>query len=720
MKKLLLIVLIIAALFRFIGTNPGYHPYHSDEGMSYSSAILMIRNLNLDPGRYDYPIVIPLINALAFFFVFVPLFVVKNKIFDPSVIPSDTENLLELWQKIVFQYQQTDVLFWGRYLTAFVSVGVVLSTYLVASRLFKDKKIGLISAILVTFNFRQVLASHIALPDIYNGFIYLLSLLATLNLLKNSSKKNYLIAGLMVGLSISTKFQFFSVFPFLLVHVCLMFKERKLRVRELFLAGFSAVFIIIALHPYYLIKWEEFQNITSYNFLKYSVGQKLFSVYAISYLYHIGIGPAVSLAVVFGAVLGFLKKRFEALILLSLVVPFCYYFAYYANGGYYIRNFVSITPILLIFAGFLIVSVSKIILNKKLTLILAIVVACLASSDQIKNSLVNSSSYSRLWSFEAARNWAAVNIPDGTKVGAHPWDRVPPNKSFVNIPLEPSTIYSLAEMKEDGAEYLFFNLDWVSTFSVWWINRSVREQIEFWHKPDNIMSNTFIGSAGREIGSFAVAKFVKPWQAPDMNIVIAKVPDFSHIKATKMINKFSFVDSADGWIFIDSANKTAYDQNVGHDSAGSIRIDPGARHYPVLKASSPVFGIDDKKAYRVEAWIRIAQELPKAQRDGLLRVDFYDNEPGNLGVDTKSIDAALSARVFGEPSWVKKEIVATPKRGAKFMTISFQSNEGVSMWVDDIVAYESDESYMDIRANKPYINYEIPTDNLFPFSQGGL
>ncbi len=720
MKKLLFVVLIIAALFRFIGTNPGYHHYHADEGMSYSSAILMIRNFNLDPGRYDYPIVIPLFHALAYFFLFIPLFVIKYKVFDPSALPNDYENLLELWQKIVYQYQQTHVLFWGRYLTAFVSVGVVLLTYMVAQKLFKDKKIGLISAILVTFNFRQVLASHIALPDIYNAFVYLLSLLASIRLLEHKNKKSYLFAGILIGLSFSTKFQFFAVFPFLLIHALLVWQDKKLRIREILLAGLTAILIIVVLHPYYVIKWEEFQNITSYNFLKYAVGQKMLSVYAFSYLYNIGIGSAVSLAVLSGIILGFFKKRFKTLILLSLIIPFFYYFAYYANGGYYIRNFVSITPVLLIFAGFFIVSVFRIFLNKKFVLIFAIIIACLGSLDQIKNSLINSSRYTHPWSFETASNWAAVNIPDKAKVGAHPWDRVPASKNFENVPLEPSTTYSLAEMKEDGAAYLYFNLDWVSTFSVWWINRSIREQIEYWNKPDNILSNSFVGVVGREIGSFAVAEFVKPWQAPDMNIIITKVPDLPEFNKLKLIKKFTFDDPFHEWTFIDVAEKTFYDENIGHDSVGSIRIETGARRFPVLKATSPLISIDSHKAYRVEGWIKTDQQISKKQRDGLLRVDFYETDPGELKIDTKSMDVRLSSRVFGEPIWVKKEIIVVAKAGAKYMSVSLQSGEGVNMWLDDVAIYESDEIYEDIRAGKPYINYEIPVDNLFPFSQGGL
>ncbi len=41
-NKLLVLILTAAFLIRFIGTNPGYNPYHSDEPAIYGSAIEMI------------------------------------------------------------------------------------------------------------------------------------------------------------------------------------------------------------------------------------------------------------------------------------------------------------------------------------------------------------------------------------------------------------------------------------------------------------------------------------------------------------------------------------------------------------------------------------------------------------------------------------------------------------------------------------------------------
>ena len=122
-NKVLTLILVLAVLLRFIGIYPGYHPYHSDEGMSYSSAMEMIRNLNVDPGRYDYPSLVPIIHAISYVFLFIPVFLVKSFIFSPDDLPTKGRNIIEIWQQVVIQNQQTDVLFWGRYITAAFGVG---------------------------------------------------------------------------------------------------------------------------------------------------------------------------------------------------------------------------------------------------------------------------------------------------------------------------------------------------------------------------------------------------------------------------------------------------------------------------------------------------------------------------------------------------------------------------------------------------------------------
>lgn len=751
-NRILTVVLIIAAILRFIGIYPGYHPYHSDEGMSYSSAIEMIRNLNIDPGRYDYPALIPLINAIIYTLILIPLFLIKNLLLSPDDWPTKGQNLIELWQQVVIQNQQTVVMFWGRFVTAVFGVGVIFLVYQVAKSFFQDKRIGLVVAFLLAVNFRQVLNSHLGLPDIYNAFFLLLSLWAFALLLKKPNFRNYLFSGITIALYFSIKYQVFTLPAFILIHSWIVWKKTKdkkiLKLilnffdRNLLLSLAVIPVIILLLNPYHLIHWDKFKAINSYNVFKYGVGAKVLNFYSISYLYHIGIGKLASLSILMGIIFGLRKYPFKSIILLSSVLIFLFLLAYYTRGGYYTRNFVTLTPLLLVFAAVFLVAFWD-YLGKRIKLNKTFINFCLAATvifislDQTKNSLAASYYFSKPWGFELAHNWAEINIPQKSNVVSHPWDKYPRDKELNIISLETSSVFSLAEMREEGADFGFINMDWLTLGSYWWMNRSTKESLEFWEKPDGITANTYSAVVAQELANFAVAKFVKPWQAPDMNFLIVKIPPVIKIKEKVLISEFSFDKKEDlsPWYLIDGdwgeAKKILFDASVGRNSSGSLKFESAARRLPVVRVVSPAFPVGDNKenlnsrfaqnkAVVVEGWIKSGSILDKKARDGVLRIDFYKDNPGEINLTTKSLQSNVSSRFFGAAGWGKKEISVVPPRDARFMTVGVQINNYVDFWFDDIVVYQSKEFFEGPRENAPYIDYQIPNDILFPYSQGGL
>lgn len=725
----------MALLFRTIGFYPGYSPYHSDEGMSYSSAIEMIKRVNIDPGRYDYPSLIPLIHAIVYLVFFLPFFLVLSFIFSPENIPGG-KNLFDLLVRFLVVNQQTHVLFWGRFLTGLFGVGVVFLVYQIAVKYFIDKRIGLVAAFLTAVNFRQVLNSHLGLPDIYNAFFLLVSFYVFSLLLKRPSFKNYLLSASAMALYFSTKFQIFVIPAFLIIHLYHSLKLTRNKFPLLFFKNFLnskiilstivGLLIVLAINYADLIHWKEFKDINSYNLLKYSVGAKQFNFYPLSYLYHVGIGPLIFISTILGIILGLRRYTFKTIVLISAVVPFMYFFLYYSRGGYYTRNFVTITPLLLIFAAVLIVNFWS-WLFKKSTLLknLLIVLSVLAVSyTQTNHSLVVVSSYIKPWNFEQARNWAAINIQSKAKVVSHPWDKYPRDKDYEIIPLEPSTIFSIAEMRQEQGEYGFINIDWLSLSSYWWINRSTKDSLLFWNKPDNLLSNTFGSVSAKELAAYSVAVFIKPWQAPEMNILIAKIPEEPEIDKT-MLKTFNFNDrsSLEDWSVVDGdyngTQGISYDPSQGYTAPGSIKIEAGVRRFPIILAASPLFEFEGKRAIVVEGWIKSDNPMTKNRRDGFLRVDFYKNNPGKITINTVSSYSSVSPRYFGE-GWVKHKIFVIPPRDAKFLTVSAQSNGSTNFWFDDISIFLSEDSFKDPRKSAPFIDYQIPNELLFPYSQGGL
>lgn len=735
-KKLLIGILVLAAVLRFVGTKPGFHPYHSDEGMSYSSATAMIQNLNLDPTRYDYPSLVPIIHLILFTTIFIPGFVLINKVFSPELLPAKVDGLTDLFQEVTRIHQQTDVLFWGRYITAAFSVGVVYMTYRLAVKITKDRRIGLVAAFFTATNFRQVMNSHIALPDTYNAFFLLIALYFIISILRKPSKKHYVIAGIASALAVSVKFQTFSIIALIAAHLFVSAKteggvvEKVMSVfnKKIILSGLIIGFIFLALNPYLLIHWEAFRDITSYNTLKYTVGVKQFSYYAIFYLYHTGIGKLISVSILVGILVSLRRYFWETLVLGAVVVPFFYIFAYYTKGGFYIRNFVSITPVLLMFAGVFVVWVfdqtfrSK--KSKKAGAFFIILATLIMSINPIKNSYANSINNTRDWGHELARNWAAVNLPEGATIASHPWEKYPEDRNLKRVELQTYKLLSVSEMQDLGVDYAFVNNDFVAQHSLWWINKLKPTPFFYWEKPDDILANTYTGVAAKELASWSIETYIKPWQAPDMNFYIVKIPERISISEKKEIASYGFDSDAEGWKFVDSLGNikggVIFDPATGGIKPGSMRITKGNRTIPVTRAYSNVISVEGGKAYEVSAFVRQSADLDLNNREGVVRVDFFAEDPGNLELSTRSLESTVSSRFYEMSRWTQVNLTFVPSDEAKYMTVGLQTNGATDTWIDDIVVYESVNDFEDLRAKKPYNNYQISDDILFPFSQAGL
>ena len=285
-KAIVVAIIALAFLLRVVGSNPGYPPYHSDEGISYSAAVSMIKNNNLDPLRYDYPAVVPLSNHIFFKLVFIPAswlkyFAIHTADIANGVITFPLEDELRdrIMQMEILGERERNALFWGRAVTAVFGTGSVLLVYLIGKRLF-GYWAGVAAALLLAVNYRAVLNSHIGLPDTYNAFFLLLAFLAALVLLKEPTRRNYILAGLAAGLSLSTKYQVFAFFPILLVHLFHSWEQKgnSERVKHLFrvdalFVPVLAAFTFVFLNPYAFVKIEEtvVEEKADYSICEYSI-----------------------------------------------------------------------------------------------------------------------------------------------------------------------------------------------------------------------------------------------------------------------------------------------------------------------------------------------------------------------------------------------------------------------------------------------------------------
>ncbi|MBX4205650.1 glycosyltransferase family 39 protein [Candidatus Microgenomates bacterium] len=532
---IIFLIIILAVILRFVGIYPGFPPYHSDEGMSYAQGIAIVQEKTLDahgyPLAYAYPNVVPIINAILFKIIFIPLSWVKFCIVNTQGIvdgiirfPLSVDGYKRIFQVDILGEREINVLTWGRMIAAGFGVGVCVLVYKLSKKLF-NKNTALLAALFSSINFRQVLNSHINLPDIYNAFFLLLSMLFSLKILNSRKKIDYLLAGLLIGISFSTKFHIYAIFPFVVITLATYLEEKKkwylyFLDQNLYLSAFTALLTVLVINPYHLIHIERTIYLLHDVSLKYGIGRLTFSSYAFWFLFNIGIGKLSLIILIIGIVWMLFKKHFQTIFLLSCVLPFFYVVTYATNGAFYTRNFVTITPILLIFVAFVIATVLE--KKNKFLKALAIIVLLFLIFENLPNSVVTAYEYSKPWNFKVLDSWIQKNIPQNSTVSAH-------SSVVINVPgtkinkYEFDESFSLEEFREQKSDFAVANFDWVTNDFYWWMNR---KSSQYWYKPVKEMEDQYSAMSIRELQDFSIYSLVNPWQAPDSDYIVAKIPQY--------------------------------------------------------------------------------------------------------------------------------------------------------------------------------------------------
>jgi len=711
-----LLILVLAILFRFIGVKPGYNPFHPDEPILTGEAMQMVRTGNLDPGRYDYPALPMYINYILFRFFFTPLYWLLyylrhiSDVVDGMVhIPPSPLEVSRLFQLEVLGLRDINVLFWGRYVAATFSVGCVFLTYLLGNKLF-NKTVGLIAAFLLVFNFKHVANSHINLPDTYNSFFLLLSLFASVNLWQKPSRRNYFLAGIAAGLSFSTKYQFFAFLPFSLVH---LYISKKV-VSPVFIASALLIpLVFLILNPFFFVNIELALKWMASISGRYAVGSGTLNLFPLSYLYHVDYGPLELGAVFLGAVL-MLKKSFQkGLFILSAPVLFVFLFFYYTSGGLFVRNFVTITPVFLILAAFGIWSI-YLFFRKRLNIIFPKVILSFLLLGSIylpaKNSFINSYSYTKPWNIDVLKEWQKQNLPDNLAIAAHPFDPVVGPTHVTRSEFEISGNYSLNEHKEAGADWALINLMWAANSFYSWMGYGLNDLALLWNKPVDQLRNTYHGLATEELIRYQVFSTNKPWQAPEFNYVMIKLPDWPQTQM-KSIKAFKFDTSLEEW-------SSGYDSEIGNNDSGSLGLELVGSRFPFSRIILESIEIKPGHLYKVMGFLKTQIALPSNQRDGALRIDFHSN----LENDKVGIISSVSSRVWGTDDWVKKQVMERAPDSAKYMTISLQvgSSGRTKVWADDVLVEESISEVEDPTVKSPYTHKPFDLNLLYFNSIGNL
>lgn len=705
-RPMIFLIVLVGFLLRIVGTNPGYYA-HGDEAM-YGEAIYMLINktLSMEVHLMGYPPLIPWIMLIFFTFVFIPLgwlWFLAAHINDFLLVVGDAAQSVDaggvglerIFHSQILGRNWTNVMYWGRYVTALFGTGAIILTYNVALTYFNKRSIALVAAFFVAVNYRLVLNSRIGFPDTFSVFFLLLALWSIGMLLKKPSAKAYFSAWVTSALSFLVKYQVYALVPLFLVHTIVSartagrsFKKflKAFFNKNVIVGGLIAAVIVLISHVYHFANIERVIEINNYEAIKYGFGRNIVNIFPISYLYHIGIGPFISVLAFSGILFGLLKKQYRIaiLVLLSPVPVFLYLYFYYTVGGFFTRNFLALIPLPLLFASIPLGVTFDWFLKKVKTNILGqvfivsslLLLLFLVSKDHTLNSLISAKVYSQPSPHVQARQWVQKNIKGDLVYGAYHGHPTPFDSKILFKQLStPPMGFGYRELFEEGYDIAVVDFSVVHDTFLWWMTQPTEMGIRFFKKPDDLLSQNYMALATREyLWGHTLKAFLTPWQAPGYNYAIVSTKKEEQFRDTKIMQyDFNKYDIWDKVSYLPKYKDQLEIVSIPGNEEAVLSIKSGTPLPGAIRWQSKPVVVKPGYGYAISAFIRSNEPISKDNRNGFLRLDFYDQMP-KPEIDSRATIGFVSKRVYGDEQWQEVYVQGVAPGDSQFMVVGFQAD----------------------------------------------
>ncbi len=334
----------------------------------------------------------------------------------------------------------------GRFISAFVSSLTIPLVYITGKKMF-SKKVGIIASVLVAFSPSLIQTAHFAVTESLLTFFIVLILLSSLNL-KQSSLKNYIKSGFLLGVSIAAKTAALS-FLVTPVAACILWTKKKTFWKRsllfLVLLG-TAILVFTIFSPYTFLDWEKFTESMKYESGvvtgKLPVPYTLQFTNTFPYLFQLKnllwqFGPAAILGIlgIIWLVFVLIDKK-EKKMIVFLVFPVTYFLYVGSWHTKFIRYMVPLLPFIGISAAYFLSKIQSLSFKLGRLLIFVIIFS------NVVWGLAFFSIYLRPQTRIVASEWIYQNIPSGSKIYTEHWDDGLP----VNLPKSNRGKYEIEEL----------------------------------------------------------------------------------------------------------------------------------------------------------------------------------------------------------------------------------------------------------------------------------
>lgn len=351
----------------------------------------------------------------------------------------------------------------GRIITILFGTGTVWLVYLIGKQITNKTSVGLLASLILAISPTNVWHSRLITPDTFVTFFAVASFLASILIYQHGKTWQYIIAGICVGLTASSKYNgALIVLTLILGH---LFRYGKTAIKH-FQIYFGLLFCIVGFlitTPYALLDWNKFIKDLKFEAYHYSTGHPGMEGNALKwyleYMFQTG-GIIYSFSLL--EILRGFYFRYKETILLS-VFPIAY-FAFISS--FMVRNdrtFLPITPFLFLLSALFIVESMHFIAGlrskilNKVSMIILVSFSVIGIISLFSKTVMDNIRLMSIDSRETARVWINSNLPTGAKIAIESYSPfIDPDrflvKGFVRmIDHEPEWYI------EQGFEYLVFS-----------------------------------------------------------------------------------------------------------------------------------------------------------------------------------------------------------------------------------------------------------------------
>lgn len=393
-------ILLAGLVVRLWGITSGLPDLYMTDEVTVVTRSLQTAKNHLDPQWVVYP-------SLWFY--------VLDILYGAYYIIGSVLGQFSTIESFALQYFKDPTYFYllPRLLSSVLGLGIPILALIIGTKFF-SKEAGLLAALLLTFNGAIVEHSHYATLDIPATFFTTLALYTILNVYRSATCRNYVIAGLTIGLGMSIKYLPVIAFGSLIVcHIFLCF-EKKTKTAWLILAGFFLVIGFLAGTPFFI------KNASS--LFTYVKKQHMQTNYLEPLRMNFGvliksIGWLSLIIFLLSTIYAFVKKQRTSIIVISFVI--LYFFSIsMLSKSYYERWHLPYLPAL-----YLVIAMSIYQIYQKYSLKhkkLSLGILCTLCTVLISQQLFRVISFNHLLTLPdtriIAKKWVESNIPAGSGI----------------------------------------------------------------------------------------------------------------------------------------------------------------------------------------------------------------------------------------------------------------------------------------------------------------